>query len=130
MIQAKQQEEQMKMQFQASENEKDRQKDIIEAQIRSAGYGSMADINQNEQSDYLDALDRIEKTDQYQQQMSLQRDKESNRMVENREKINLEQQKLQTQKDIAQTQLKIAQENKNKYDVSKKNEKKDEKKKK
>jgi hypothetical protein len=130
MIQAKQQEEKMKIEFESTENEKDRQARILEAQIRSAGYGSMADINKNEQSDYLDALDRIEKTDQYQQQMSLQRDKESNRLVESREKLSLEQQKLQTQKDIAQTQLQIAQENKNKYDVAKKNEKKDEKKKK
>ena len=130
MIQAKQQEQQSQMQFESTENDKDRQARILEAQIRSAGYGSMADINENQQSDYMDALDRIEKTEQYQQQMTLQRDKESNRMIENREKLNIEQQKLQTQKDIAQTQLKIAQENKNKYDVGKKNEKKDEKKKK
>ena len=130
MIQAKQQEQQSQMQFESTENDKDRQARILEAQIRSAGYGSMADINQNQQSDYMDALDRIEKTEQYQQQMTLQRDKESNRMIENREKLNIEQQKLQAQKDIAQTQLKIAQENKNKYDVGKKNEKKDEKKKK
>ena len=38
-----------------SENEKDRQNDVLLAEIRSAGYGSMVDLNQNQQSDYQDA---------------------------------------------------------------------------
>jgi hypothetical protein len=55
--------------------------------------------------------------------ISLQKEKEINRMAENRDKMNIEQQKLNTQKDIASTQLQIARENKNKYD-KKSNEKK------
>ena len=47
---------QMAQQFKAEEAEKDRAARITEAQIRSAGYGSMVDINKNEQSDYMDAL--------------------------------------------------------------------------
>ena len=46
-IQAKQQEEQMKLQFEQAENEKERQKDVLVAEIRAAGYGAGQDINQN-----------------------------------------------------------------------------------
>ena len=130
MIQAKQEEQKMKMEFEASENEKDRQARIIESQIRSAGYGAMQDLNANAQSDYLDALDRIQETENYQATMDLSRQKEVNRQMESREKASIERQKIDAQKEIAQTQLKIAQENKNKYDVRKKSDEKDNKKKK
>ena len=50
-LQAMQQQEQMKLDATAMEKEKDRQKDILIAEIKSAGYGSMVDINKNEQSD-------------------------------------------------------------------------------
>ena len=120
-LQAQAQQEQAKRDFEASENEKDRQKDIIEAQIRSAGYGAMQDINANAQSDYLDFLDKMQKSDEYQQAINVDVMKENNRTMQAREKNAIEKEKLQTQKDIAATQLQIAKENKNKYDVAKKN---------
>ena len=55
-IEAKQQEDMMKLQFEQEQNDKDRQNDLVIAQIRAAGYGSTVDINQNQQSDYQDAL--------------------------------------------------------------------------
>jgi hypothetical protein len=130
MLQARQEEQKMKMEFESTENDKDRQSRILEAQIRSAGYGSMQDINENQQSDYLDALDRIQESENYQATMDLSREKESNRMMQNREKMAIENKKINTQKEIAQTQLQIAQENKNKYDRVKKSEEKNTKKKK
>lgn len=130
MIQSNQEQQKMKMEFESSENEKNRQARILEAQIRSAGYGSMADINENQQSDYMDALDRIQETENYQQTMNLNREKETNKLMQSREKLNLERQKLETQKELSMNQLRIAQENKNKYDVAKKNDQKDKKKKK
>jgi len=51
-LQAKAQEEQMKLQAEMQENDKDRQNDLTIAEIKAAGYGSMADINQNQVSDY------------------------------------------------------------------------------
>ena len=120
MIQAKQQEEQMKREYESAENDKDRQARILEAQIRSAGYGSMVDINKNEQSDYMDALNTIKETENYTNTMNINREKEANKMVQSREKLSVEQQKIQAQRDIAQTQLQIARENKNKYDMGKK----------
>ena len=130
MIQSKQQEEMLKREFEASENDKDRQSDIIIAQIKSAGYGAMMDIDENKQSDYLDMMDRIQDSENYKNTMDLTREKESNRMMEGREKLNIEREKLNVQREMANTQLRIAQENKNRFDVPKKTEQKDKKKKK
>jgi hypothetical protein len=121
MLQAKAEEEQLKRQFEAEENEKDRQKDILEAQIRSAGYGSMQDINENKQSDYIDALDRIRESQEYETTMSFNREKEVNKSMETREKVAVEREKINAQKEIAANQLAIAKENKNKYDLPQKN---------
>ena len=130
MLEAKQQEQQMKLQFESEEGEKDRQANILIAQIRSAGYGAMMDINKNEQSDYLDVMDKIQQSENYQQTMSLNSEKETNKMMQSREKIAVDREKINAQKEIAQTQLKIAQENKNRFDAPKKTEQKDKKKKK
>lgn len=118
-LKAKQDEARQKMEFEAAENAKDRQARIVEAEIRSAGYGSMQDLNENKQSDYADMLGQIQKTQQYQDSAGLQREKESNRMQENSSKLQLEKEKLNVQKQIADTQLAIAMENKNKFDVKK-----------
>jgi len=118
-LKAKQDEARQKMEFEAAENAKDRQARIVEAEIKSAGYGSMQDINENKQSDYADMLGQIQKTQQYQDSAGLQREKESNRMQENSSKLQLEREKLNVQKQIADTQLAIAMENKNKFDVKK-----------
>ena len=60
MIKAKQEEERMKREFETMEADKERQKDIMVAEIKAAGYGAMQDINQNLQSDYMDVLDKIQ----------------------------------------------------------------------
>ena len=120
-LQKQQEIEKMKLDAISAEKEKDRQRDLLVAEIRAAGYGSMADVNQNQQSDFADQMSEIRKSDEFQSQMSLQNQKESNRLTLDRDKNNIEREKLQTQKDIAATQLQIAKENKNKYDVAKKN---------
>jgi len=120
-LQAKAEEARMKMEFEASENQKDREARIVEAQIRSAGYGAMQDVNQNMQSDYADMLDQIQKSEEYKDSMNLQREKEMSRGMQHDDKLNLEREKLQVQKQISDNQLAIAMENKNKFDLQKKN---------
>jgi hypothetical protein len=115
-IKSQQEIEKMKIDSVAAEKEKDRQRDILVAEIRAAGYGSMVDVNKNEQSDYVDAMKEIRATEQYQAQTDLQRQKQSDDMVKHSQKMNVEQQKLQIQQDIANKQLEIARVNKNKYD--------------
>ena len=116
-LEAVQQEKQMERDFKAQEAEKDRRKDMLVAEIKSAGYGAMQDMNQNAQSDYIDALDSIQKTEQYKDTMSLQREKEVNRSTQFQQKASIEREKLQVQKEIADKQLQIAQENKNRFDI-------------
>jgi hypothetical protein len=116
-LQKQQEIEQMKIDAQAAEKEKDRQRDILVAEIRAAGYGSMSDLNKNEMSDYADQMKEIRSSEQYQQQTDLQREKEVNRMSIESQKSQIEREKIQAQRDIADKQLQIAQENKNKYDI-------------
>jgi len=118
-IQAQQQQMQMAQQFKAQEAEKDRQARILEAEIRSAGYGAQSDINLNQQSDYMDALAKIQTEQRYQDQMNLKREQVySNRDATN-QKLSVEREKIQAQVQVANKELQIAKENKNKYDVGK-----------
>jgi hypothetical protein len=123
-MQSMQQQLQMTQQFEASENQKDRDAKLQEAEIKAAGYGSTVDINENKQSDYMDALENIRADQQHQDQMTLKRDQETNKTLMAQQKLNVEERRLLTQKEIADKQLQIARENKNKYDVKKPAEKK------
>ena len=116
-LQAKAEEEKLKRDFDMAEAEKNRQRDILVAEIRAAGMGAMVDLDQNMMSDYRDAMKDIQDSEQYQDQTSLQRDKESNRMSIEAQKAQIEREKIQAQRDIADKQFQIAQENKNKYDA-------------
>ncbi len=116
-LQAKNQEAMMKMQFEAEENEKNRQNDIVIAEIRAAGYGAGVDINQNLQSDYQDAMKDIRKSEEFQQQMDLKKESASTQKAINMDKLSIEREKLASQREIANKQLEIARVNKNKYDV-------------
>ncbi len=115
---------QLEQNFEAAENEKNRRRDILVAEIRAAGMGSLVDINQNQQSDFVDAMSQIQKSDEFNQTMNMDREKEMNKTQQFRDKQALEREKLNTQKDIAEKQLQIAKENKNKYDVKSKEKKK------
>ena len=123
-MQTRLQEKQMQLDHDMQEAEKDRRKDVLIAEIKSAGYGAMQDINQNMQSDYMDALGEIQKSQQFQETMSLQNTKESNRITNDREKAQIEREKLQAQMRMKQMDVDIARENKNKFDVKSKDTKK------
>ena len=123
-IQAHTEQQKLKLDHDAMENEKNRQRDILVAEIRAAGMGSMVDIDQNMQSDFVDAMRDIRQEEQYQSQMSLERQKEANRNSLAAQKNDIERQKLAVQQDIADKQLQIARENKNKYDSKNTNDKK------
>jgi hypothetical protein len=115
------QEKQKQMEIQAAAERDDKmiQKDITVAEIRAAGYGSVVDLNQNQMSDFRDAMKEIRDTEQYKEQTDLQREKEANRNIQQTKKNDIEREKLQVQREIADKQLQIAQENKNKYDINK-----------
>jgi len=120
MLASQERQKQMDIQFKAEQAELDRQAQLTVAQIRSAGYGASSDINQNQMSDYQDAMVNIQKQDNYQDTMNFKREQEVNRNNQNTQKVNIERERLQAQKEIADKQLQIARENKNKYDSGKK----------
>jgi hypothetical protein len=117
-ISATEKQQQAQIQAEAEKQAKQLENNITVAEIRSAGYGAAVDVNQNQMSDYADAMKEIRATEQYQEQTNLQRSKDSNRMTVDREKNNIEREKIMAQRDIAEKQLQIAQVNKNKFDKS------------
>jgi hypothetical protein len=124
-IKATQEQQQMVQQFKAEESEKDRQSRILEAEIRSAGYGAQVDLNMNQQSDYMDALAKIQTEQRYQDQMNLKREEVYGNRETTNQKLNVEREKIQAQMKVADKELEIAKENKNKYDVNKGSSKKE-----
>ena len=115
--QAKAEEERVKMEFEASESDKNRQAKIVEAQIKAAGYGALKDINENQRSDYLDAMDTIKQSDEYNQTMDFERNKEANKMSISREKLILEKEKIQASKEKSDITLQVARENQTKAEL-------------
>lgn len=120
MLASQEKAKQAELQFKAEQAELDRQTEITVAEIRAAGYGSAVDLNENKQSDYQDALANIQKQANYQDTMNFKREQEINKQSTNAQKLELDREKLQTQKEIADKNLQVARENKNKYDVKKK----------
>ena len=116
----------MELDAKAQEAEKERRKDVLVAEIRASGYGAMQDMNENKQSDFIDNLEKLKKTEQYQDTINLQREKAGDRRAESTQKINLKREELALKRDIKNKDLEIARENKNQYDTPKK--KKDDKK--
>jgi hypothetical protein len=105
---ARQKELQMKLESDAVEKEKDRQNNITIAEIRAAGYGAMKDINENKQSDYIDALDRIESNMRNQEQLSMNQSKQQMLQQQHRDKIQIQREKIQAERDRADKNLQIA----------------------
>lgn len=117
MIESQERQKQMDLQFRAEQADLDRQTQLTVAEIRAAGYGATVDINQNQMSDYQDALEGIRQEQRYQDQMNLKRESELTKKEQGGQKLQIERERLQTQREIADKQLQIARENKNKYDV-------------
>jgi hypothetical protein len=104
------------IQAEAEKQARQLENNVVVAEIRSAGFGAAVDVNKNEMSDYQDAMKDIRQSEQYQEQTNLQREKQSAENLRSSQKMSIEQQKIQAQKDIAEKQLQIARENKNQYD--------------
>tara|TARA_R110000772_G_scaffold96283_2_gene194742 strand:- start:615 stop:3371 length:2757 start_codon:yes stop_codon:yes gene_type:complete len=124
-LQAKAQEEQMKLQAEMQENDKDRQNDITIAEIRSAGFGAQVDINQNQVSDYQDAMKDIRETTRFQEQTNLKRDEMAMKGTMESAKLQVEREKIAATRDVANKDLQIARTNKNQYDVKESKKSKD-----
>jgi hypothetical protein len=118
-IKAKQDEKRIAMDHESREKEKDRRSRLLEAEIKAAGYGAMQDVNKNMQSDFQDVLKDVKQSEQYDETMNFNREKEDNKKDLHQQKLDLEREKITTEARNKQVELAIAQENKNKYDQKK-----------
>jgi hypothetical protein len=116
-IQAQKQEADAQRQFLQAQTDAQIQKDITVAEIRSAGFGAQADINQNQENDFKESMQDIRKRDEYREQMNFKKEQSSVDNSNAKAKLNIEKEKLNAQREIANKNLEIARENKNKYDV-------------
>ena len=116
-VESQQQMQQQQQQFEAEQKEAERQKDITVAEIRAAGYGAQSDIDQNMRSDFRDEMVEIRKRDEYRENMNFKKEQTAVQNAAQQSKLAIDREKLATQRQIADKQLQIARENKNKYDA-------------
>ncbi len=125
-LQQAEQEKAMELDHETKENEKDRRRDLMVAEIKASGFGAMQDINENNQSDFIDNMTKIKQTEQYQETIDIQRDKASSSIKNDNAKVALKQEELKLKRERMAADIEIAKENKNQYDVrAKKPDKKD-----
>ena len=115
-LQAQAQEKAEQRAFELEQNEAERRKDLMVAEIRAASYTGQSDIDQNQQSDFRDAMKDMQQREEYRDQMNMKREENARKGSFDTKKLEIDREKLATQREIAQTNLQIARENKNKYD--------------
>ena len=123
-FQAASEEQRLKREYEAMEAEKERENNINVAEIKAAGYGSMSDINENKVSDYQDAMKDIRRERESQGKMNFAREQASIKNSNEGAKLQMKREEMAAKREIADKQLQIARENKNKYDFKDSNKKK------
>ena len=104
------------LKFQAEQKALDRENRLEEAKIRSAGYTAMQDMNQDGQSDYISTLEYLDKKQAMSHDQSMERERELNKAAMEQQKLNLERENIRSRERIADKNVQVARENKNKYD--------------
>jgi len=122
-LDAEAKEKQLSRDFEAQQAEENRKKDIFVAEIRAAGYGAAVDKNNNGQNDYLDFLDTTRKSTEFAEMMNFEKGKEDHKQLMNEDKQNIQREKMQTQRELKNIDLKIAEVNKNRFNNKKNSEK-------
>ena len=114
--QAESERQQQKLQWDAEQKALDRQNAVDVAEVRSAGFGAMKDLDNNQQNDYMDSLEVLDKKRKDQQELNLRREDSIMRQNSDMQKNQLKREELQIRREIADKQVQVARENKNRYD--------------
>ena len=107
------------LRYKAEQAQLDRNTDVQVAEIRAAGFTGMKDQNSNQQTDYIDTLEYLDKRRAKDRDQTMSESRETNKMIENQTQNDLQRQEMMTRENIADKQLQIALANKNKYDKRK-----------
>ena len=119
-LQAEQKEKQMEMDHEIYMQEMKNRKDIQVAEIKASGYAGAMDFNQNEQSDFIDNMEKIKKTEQYQEAIRVQDEQLENSKKQSQEAMSLKREQMQHEKEMKELDYAIAAKNKNKWDFQQK----------
>ena len=119
-IQANQQAIETEKMADASEAQLERDKDIRVAEIRAASATGLVDINKNEQSDYIDTLEYLDKKEERKNRQATDREKLNDKRISDQKMINLKREDMRSKEKISEDKLKVAKQNKNKYDFKSK----------
>lgn len=92
------------------------ERDIKVAEIKSAGYAGSSDLNNNLQNDYIDTLNYLDKRNNNQSKLTLDKEKENNKVNLETQKIQLKKSEILARERMKDKELQIAKENKNKHD--------------
>lgn len=117
---ARQKEKQLENEHEMLMLESRNRNNLMVAEVKAAGYGSMQDIDQNMKSDFQDVLDKLHATEEYQDTMNFKRGQEQNKLSIANRKLDLEEKKIDTQKAISDNTLKVAKENQTKAEIKNK----------
>lgn len=118
-IEAQQREKELALNHEDLQKEKDRRTEVLVATIRAAGYGAGVDKNANGQNDFLDYMDRLQKTSEFQEMMNFETKKEDGKVIVNNEKLDLAREKMRTALELKDKDLEIARENKTGAEIKK-----------
>lgn len=114
--QAETERQESKQRFDAEQNALNRESEERIAEIRAAVATGSQDFNTNEQSDYIDTLEYLDKKEVNNQNINFKKQQEINKQANVEIQNNLKRQELQTRENIANKQVQVAAMNKNKYD--------------
>jgi hypothetical protein len=115
-IEARIKEKQMQLDHEDTRDELNRRRDILVAEIRAAGMAGAVDLDKNQQSDYLDILEKIKGSQEFAQSIDLQKSKEGSKTEQDQAKNQIERDKIAAQLQMKGMDVQIAKENKNKFD--------------
>ncbi len=118
-IEGRLKEKQLEMDHTDARDELNRRRDILVAEIRAAGMAGAVDLDQNQRSDFIDIMEKIKGSQEFQENMSLQTNKENSKVQQDGVKNQIEREKIASQKELKNIDLQIAKENKNKFDAKK-----------
>jgi hypothetical protein len=114
--QAETQRQESKLKFEAEQNQLNRESSERVAEIRAAVATGTQDVNANQQSDYIDTLQYLDKKNSKEIDQSLARTREINQAANEQQKNDMKNKELTIRQNIAEKQLQVAAINKNKYD--------------
>jgi hypothetical protein len=105
-----------KLKFEAEQNAMNRDTEVQVAEIRAAVNTGQTDTNENQQSDYIDTLEYLDKKNANDRDHAFKREQSLGQQINTEKDRALKERELQTRERIANKQLQVAARNKNKYD--------------